>query len=196
MGVSNSPAELIAKIEDTVGMAGKNNKVAIKQAATTFKAVGLRMLSEEIGSEHQLSRWRWMDTSNTYRPLKLYIWFRIEGERDATATIEPRPLGRNKKSGPWSFLESGRKAYTIVPKRRRVRRQERSGDRATKRVGGSRRLVYPPALRLPNGQLRYSVRIPSSPGRRLWTRIGDRARRPAWERYQRQMTRETIKRFQ
>lgn len=195
MGVSNNTTELLAKIEDTVGMAGKKNKRAIKNAAVTFKNVGLRMLSEEVGPEHQLSRWRWMDTSKTYRPLKLSIWFSIDGERDARATIQPRPLGRNKRSGPWSFLESGRRAYTIVPKRRRVRRQVRSGDKATKRVGGSRRLVYPPALRLPNGQLRYSVNVPSSPGRRLWSRIGERARRPAWDRYLAQMRREQIQRF-
>lgn len=195
MGVSTSARELVAKIEDTAGMAGKNNRTAIKNAAMTFKRVGLQMLGEEIGPEHQLSRWRYRN--GAYYPLKLNIGFELEGERDARATIRPRPWPRwARVSGPWYVLEFGAQPHRIVPKPKRVKQQTRAKGANTKRVGGSRRLVYPPALRLPGGNLRYGVNHPGTPGTRLWSRIGQRAKRPSWERYQLQMTRETLKRFQ
>jgi len=195
MGRSSSPAELIRKIEDTTGMAGKNNKRAIKNAAVTFKQVGLRMLAEEVGSDLQLSHWRYRN--GQYIPLKLNIGFELEGERDVKAIIRPRPWPRwARVSGPWYMLEFGAQPHRIVPKPSRVKRQTRGKGANTKRVGGSRRLVYPPALRLGNGQMRYGVNHPGTRPTRLWSRIGREAKRPAWERYRLQMARETVKRFQ
>lgn len=192
MGVSRSTRELVAKIEDTAGMAGKKNKTAIGKAASTFKRVGLQMVADELGSDLAFSNWR-----GPGRPLKLGIGYTVTGERDAKAIIQPRPMPRGAKtSGPWMMMEFGRNAYTIVPKPKRVRAQTRRKGARTKRVGGNRRLVYPPALKMPWGQFVYRVQVPAQPAKRLWSRIGNRAARPAWDRYQLQMARELRQRFE
>lgn len=164
MATYRSAADLSRKIEGYALTLEAANRDAVKEAIKVYKERVIQQLKRDVGADQRLSKWKWNWRTKTYKPLKLSAGYQTRGGSQAEAVLRARPRG------PWMVLEKGAEAHVVVPKPIRERRVARSGERATRRVGGSRRLVRPLGLQLPDGNVRRRVETRRTRPKNTWSK--------------------------
>lgn len=103
MGVSKSPTELVAKLEQTAAVIGGENRGAVAAAAQAYKAATVAAGTRDSGGDLRLSRW------GRRGGLKLSVGYDLDGAGAVvSAIVKPRPLG------PWKVLEYGSRPHVIA----------------------------------------------------------------------------------